>query len=134
MSRSWEVHFLNITIKPKWEDNSTVIFCHQHMPSDLFQTGSSFCKTTQQSKGCEDLLKFATAVMNLKEVASKMLHCPKQPKYPQHATVIVQSSTQPQIPSPSSYHTEIQATESSSNSQIHTQNRIFDMCLNLTIT
>ena len=36
MSRSKEVHFLNITIKGKRENNSMVILCHQDMPSDLF--------------------------------------------------------------------------------------------------
>lgn len=46
MSRSREVRFLNITIKRKWEDNSRVIFCHQHMPSDLFETGSGFVKSS----------------------------------------------------------------------------------------
>lgn len=53
-----------------------VIFYHQHIPTDLFQTGSSFVKSPTV-KGLGDLLKFAVAVISLKEAASKMLHCPK---------------------------------------------------------
>lgn len=76
MSGSREVHFLNIIRKGKWEENSMVIFYHQHIPTDLFQTGSSFVKSPT-FKGLGDLLKFAVVVISLKEAASKMLHCPK---------------------------------------------------------
>ena len=91
-------------------------------------------QTAQWSKGWGDLLKFAIVVINLKEVASKMLHRPKQPKYPKHAAMVEQSSTQPQIPEvPPDATQKPGFLNHPRNSQSHTHNRIFNMFLNLKI-